>query len=674
MDILNQLSHSPLRALRRLRQSRDHHWLWLGLAIVLAVLPHGRQTPTWIPVVCLLLVGIKLILVYGIQHSQRARWLGMLMRNTLAVLLVLGVYLHYDSLLGRDAGVALLIVLSGFKFLEARRARDLYVSTALGFFLIVTNFFYSQTIGTAVYMAPIVILLVMALLDINDPQRALPVLNKLQRAGIMLLQAVPLMLILFFLFPRVAEPLWGMPEDAFTGTTGLDDIMTPGSISQLSDTNDVAFRVEFHGETPPASARYWRGPVLWDTDGRVWLMGQQRERGKATATQRGNGIDYTLMLEPHDRKWIYALEMPVDIPDGTRLNHDYQLLDDDTIRKRRQYDLTGYTDYRLTGADQVDFERALALPPAAHPKAVALARQWRDEGLDTDAIVDRALGMFHNQTFYYSTTPPLLTGDVVDEFLFETKEGFCEHYAAAFTVLMRAAGIPARIVMGYQGGTLNPVGGYYVVYQRDAHAWTEVWMNDSWQRVDPTAAVSPARIRDGLDGALPDTIAQPLGLDRNSWVGRTLLNLRDNWDALNTQWNQWVLGYTQSRQRVLLNRMGIDYRSWQDLAVWLAAIMGIVIVITAVVVLVKPRDRTDSARRLYNRFCRKLARAGMSRNSYEGPRDFAVRARRRFPACARSITEITERYIAIRYANQSADRDELKQLRTAIGAFRPAVY
>jgi len=501
--------------MRRLLRQGPQFWLWLGAAVILAVMPHARHTPDWIPASCVILVCWKLFRVYIRQPPAPPGWLIRLAQNLLAAGLVLGVYLHFGSLLGRDAGVALLIVLAGFKFQESRRLRDYYVVAALILFLIVTNFFFSQTIGTAGHMLVVMLCLLAGLIDINDPRRALPAVHKLRRSGIMVGQALPLMLILFVLFPRVPGPLWGIPEDAHAGTTGLDDFMTPGSISLLSDSNEVAFRVEFEDEPPPPIQRYWRGPILWDTDGRKWTQGQSRDRADARIIERGEGIDYRITVEPHNRKWIYALEMPLETPGNTELTRDYQLLDDRRIEKRRRHDLTAYTNYRLVGADSVDFERALSLPPNQHPKAVALAREWRDQGLDNEAIIDKALAMFHNQTFYYTLNPPLLTGDTVDQFLFETKEGFCEHYAAAFTVLMRAAGIPTRVVTGYQGGTLNPVGDYYIVRQRDAHAWTEVWINGAWQRVDPTEAVSPARIRDGINVALPEAADDPLGLDRN---------------------------------------------------------------------------------------------------------------------------------------------------------------
>ena len=654
--------------MRYLLRQQPHYWLWLGAAIMLAVLPHSRFTPIWIPTACIVLVLSKLFLVYT-RRPRRGGWAVGLVRNLLAAGLVLGVYLNYGSLLGRDAGVALLIVLAGFKFLESRRNRDIYVLTALGLFLIVTNFFFSQTIGTAGYMLVVVLCLLAGLIDHNDPQRSLPVYYKLRRTGIMLAQALPLMIIVFVLFPRVPGPLWGIPDDAHAGTTGLDEFMTPGSISVLSDSSEVAFRVEFEGEAPPPSQMYWRGPVLWETDGRKWTPGKSRERGTVEALPRGEPVDYQITIEPHNRKWIFALEMPAEAPGETRFNHDYQLLYDDRIHQRRRFDLTAYTDYRLIGADNVDFERALALPPNQHPKTVALAQQWREQGLDTQAIIDKALAIFHNQSFYYSLSPPLLNRDTIDQFLFETKEGFCEHYAAAFSVLMRAADIPTRIVTGYQGGELNPVGDYYIVRQHDAHAWTEVWLNGRWQRVDPTEAVSPERIRAGINTALPESADDPLGMSSDSWLGSTYEMLRNNWDAINNQWNQWVLGYTQDRQRQLLSNMGIDYDNWQELALWLAIAIGVFLSAAGLWILSQGGAHTDSARKLYNRFCKKLGRAGLPRRTYEGPRDYAERAQHHFNSQASTINAITDMYIRIRYADESGRLGELRQ---AIKRFRPA--
>lgn len=647
----------------------NRNLLWLALAIVLAVLPQFQSAPLWIPIACLLLVGWRLLLAYGRNHIPlQGTWIAGLARNLLALGLVLGVYLTFGTLFGRDAGVALLVVLTGFKFLESRWIRDHYVVVSLGLFLILTNFFYSQTVFTAAYMFLVVLMLIATLIDLNDPRARIKPAGKLRGAGQLLGQALPIMLIAFLLFPRVPGPLWGMPDDAHGGVTGLDDEMMPGTISQLSLSNDVAFRVEFSGRIPEQSQLYWRGPVLWDTNGRKWTRGQSRVQGLADIKSEGPSLDYTITIEPHNRNWIFALEMPIEIPGDTRMTRDFQLLAGKPIRQRVRYDLTAYPHYRTVGADQIDFERALALPPDQHPRSVELARSWRAKGLDSKGIIDRALSMFHNETFYYTLSPPLLTGDAVDEFLFDTREGFCEHYAAAFAVLMRAAGIPARIVTGYQGGTMNPIGNYLIVRQYDAHAWVEVWLGEAgWQRVDPTAAVSPARIRDGITTALPDSLIDvPLGLQEGSLAAQVLRHLRNRWDAFNNQWNQWVLGYTQQRQRDLLGRFGID-TDWRELTLWLTGAVMAVFTITAAWLLLRRRETSDAARRIYDRFCRKLARAGIVRRSYEGPRDFAHRASQKLVSKADVIQRITHLYIRTRYGATGGD---LEQLQRAVRGFR----
>lgn len=649
----------------------NRNLLWLALGITLAVLPQFQSAPMWVPAACLLLIGWRLLLAFAHHRVPlRGTWLAGLARNLLALGLVLGVYLTFNTLFGRDAGVALLVVLTGFKFLESQQLRDHYIVVSLALFLILTNFFYSQTVFTATYMFLVVLILIAALIDLNDPGARMQPVTKLSTAGQLIGQALPIMLIAFLLFPRVPGPLWGMPDDAHGGVTGLDDEMMPGAISQLSLSNAVAFRVEFKDRVPGQSQLYWRGPVLWDTDGRRWTRGQSRIQGLVEIRNEGPTLDYTITIEPHNRNWIFALEMPADIPGDTRMTRDLQLLAGKPIRQRVRYDLTAQPYYRTVGADQIDFERALTLPPDQHPRTVALARGWREKGLDSKGIIDQALSMFRNETFYYTLSPPLLTGDAVDEFLFDTREGFCEHYAAAFAVLMRAAGIPSRIVTGYQGGTMNPVGNYLIVRQYDAHAWVEVWLGEEgWQRIDPTAAVSPARIRDGITTALPDSLIDvPLGLQEGSLAAQVLRHLRNRWDAFNNQWNQWVLGYTQQRQRDLLGRFGIN-ADWRELTMWLAGAVTIVFVITAAWLLLRRRETSDAARRIYNRFCRKLARAGIKRHDWEGPRDFGLRAAEHLQHQASTIHTITDRYIAIRYGKHD---DDLNALRAAVNHFTPS--
>lgn len=646
--------------------------LWLALALTLAVVAQFPHTPVWVPAVCLLLLGWKLLLVFWppLKRLQSAAIIRLL-HNMLALLLIIGVYMNFGTLLGRDAGVALLIVLTGFKFLEAHTTRDQYVTTALALFLIVTHFFYSQTLLTGGWMLVVVLLLVTTLVSLNDPDQVLPVRQKMKLSGMLIAQALPLMLIAFVFFPRAPGPLWGLPDDAHSGMTGLSDEMVPGSISQLGQSDEVAFRVEFRDVVPEKSELYWRGPVLWDTDGRKWTRGQSRIKGLAEIHNQGIPVSYSITIEPHDEQWIFALDMPEKAPDGTRLTRDFQMLADKPIRRRDRYDLVAFPDYTTSGADPADFERALALPANRHPRAVALGKRWRENNPDIESIVDKALTLFREQEFFYTLAPPLMTDDPVDEFLFDIREGFCEHYAAALTILMRAAGIPARVVTGYQGGQINPVGDYLVVRQYDAHAWVEIWQDDQgWQRVDPTAAVSPARIRSGISSALPDNLIDvPLGLSRGSFAAELLQQLRDNWDAVNNQWNQWVLGYSQSRQLELLGKIGIGNGGWRELATWLAGIIATLFILLALSLLRPQSRQLDQARRYYEQFCKKLARHGIQRYSHEGPRDFARRAITDIGQQSGSIEEITDRYIEVRYLGHT---DKLQSLRDAVRRFSPS--
>ncbi|RKZ67291.1 MAG: DUF3488 domain-containing protein, partial [Gammaproteobacteria bacterium] len=422
-----------------------------------------------------------------------------------------GIYVHFGTIVGRSAGVSLLVLLAGFKVLEINHHRDFYVSCFLGYFLVVTNFLFTQTIGTAVYMACTIFVMTLSLVSFNDTQKKLSIRASGKITATLLLQSIPVMLVLFLLFPRISGPLWGMPDDTHSGLTGIDDEMSPGSISQLIQSNKVAFRVDFKNTRPVPSQLYWRGPVLLHTDGKTWSRGESEHHAAISLETLSDPVDYTVTLEPHNRKWLYALEMPGHSPEldsaQSWMSSDFQLLTRNPVKRRIRYDMTSYPKYRITGLHKNELQTALQLPKRQHGKTKALMHEWQNEGLSEDQIIDRALKLFNEDNFYYTLTPSLLQKDRVDEFLFETKQGFCEHYASAFVVMMRAAGIPARVVLGYQGGEYNPVGDYLVVHQRNAHAWTEVWkQGQGWSRIDPTAAVSPLRIIEGIESALPDDV------------------------------------------------------------------------------------------------------------------------------------------------------------------------
>ncbi|MGB5261765.1 MAG: DUF3488 and transglutaminase-like domain-containing protein [Gammaproteobacteria bacterium] len=623
---------------------------WLILSLVLVTVPHLLRLPVWIPVIAL---------IFGLW-----RWLaakrqfplpGILIRVILMTAIPVGIFLSYGRLFGRDAGTAWLIALIALKLIELRTHRDAIIVVLIAYFLIITNFLFSQTIPTALYMVLIVTVITSTLIAINYMTHEPPPLReRLRLSATLLAQAVPIMLILFVLFPRVPVQLWSLPEDAHGGISGLDDEMSPGSISELIQSAGTAFRVDFIDPPPPEAQRYWRGPVLWNFDGRRWRSGYGRiPLPPEDFTPLGEPLRYRITLEPHNRRWLFALELPDTLPPGGRLTSDYRLMAAAPVRERIRYDLTSYPDY-LVGEFLSRHARkaALQLPETGIDESTTLARRWRDESQSDREIVQRALRFFNEQPFVYTLRPPLLGNRPVDEFLFETRRGFCEHYASAFTILMRAAGIPARVVTGYLGGERNPIDDYYTVRQSDAHAWTEVWYADQgWVRVDPTTAVAPQRVEQGIGGSVFDTDALPIFVRTRS---NLLKQFRYTLEAINNSWNQWVIGYGERTQRELLAKLGIGLDNWKGMAIGLLAGISVVFSLVAASMLWQHsgRKKTTAELRLYQQFCRKLEHSGISRMASEGPTDFAIRAGSLHPQAAQAIREITDLFISIRYGNR----------------------
>jgi transglutaminase-like putative cysteine protease len=639
-------------------QLRHLFWLLAGLALVAA--PHTPRLPWWLNLLALILVAWRVYLGVG-ERALPMKWL-------LALFVaggMFGVYLTYRTIFGRDSGVALLLVFLSLKLLETHTARDAMVLILLTYFLALTNFFYSQTLPTAGLMLVSVLVNTASLVNFAAPGRALRA--NLKTAGVLLAQAVPVMLILFFLFPRVQGPLWGLPQDAYSGVTGLSDSMSPGLISRLSQSDAIAFRVKFEQDAPPRPQLYWRGPVFWHFDGRTWRAGQYRPFGQVKFEAEGKPYDYEVTLEPHNHNWLFALELGAKVPPNANITADNVLVSRTPVRNRVRYDMRSYTNVTARGNDDADeLEPALQLPRGFNPRARKLAEEWA-ASLNTDAaIARRALSYFREQGFVYTLEPPLLGRDSVDEFLFGTKSGFCEHYASSFVFLMRAAGVPARVVTGYQGGEINPVDQYMIVRQSDAHAWAELWLKGrGWVRFDPTAAASPVRVESGVAAAVPATDPLPL------MARTTLIWLREaryNWDALANKWNQLVLGYNPERQREFLTRVGMNEPSWENMAFTLFwGIGGLLALLTAW--LLRHIRTADPVQRLWLRFCAKLGRKGSARAPHEGPADFVARAAEGHPDKAESIRAIGERYIALRYGGL-ADARALAELRMLVREFR----
>ena len=629
--------------------------LLAGLA--LATLPHVSHLPLWTSAAAAILFVWRLAIAWkGLQLPSK------FVTVTATVAGIAADILTYRTIFGRDAGVTLLVLLLALKLMEMRSQRDIYVVTFLSYFLALTNFFYSQTIPTALLMLFTVYVVTAGLVGFNAPASRLT--ENLRTAGALFLQAGPVMLLLFFLFPRVDGPFWGMPQDAFAGVTGLSNSMSPGAISRLSTSDAIAFRVKFDDKPPPRPQLYWRGPVFWEFDGLTWRPGglPLLQRG-VKFDALGPPVDYELTLEPHNQRWMFALDLPGRLPPRTRVSIDYVLLSVRPIRTRMRYQLRSYPSYRATaGADREDIRQALSYPRGFNPRAQDLAREWRRTRGNDEAILLQAIDFLRNGRYGYTLQPPLLGANTVDEFLFDTKEGFCEHFSSAFVFLMRAAGVPARVVTGYQGGELNPVDGYMIVRQADAHAWAEVWLNDrGWVRVDPTAVAIPLRVNAGIAAAAPQS-APLLMRTRLNWLRK----LRDNWEALGNKWNQWVLGYNPDRQREMMSWFGVRSPSWQTLAMVLFWSVASVIGIIALWLFARYRT-ADPTQRAWLAFCRKLARAGIIRSESEGPLAFSARAAGRLPARADAVRAIANLYVELRYGKAAAS---VAQLRSLVRAFQ----
>lgn len=635
---------------------------WLLATGIAALAPLAPHVPVWLTVSAGATLGWRAWLARHHRPLPR-RWL-------LLVLVIAGsagVFAQFRTLFGQNPGVSLLILLLALKQLETRSVRDGIAIVFLAYFLALAQFFYSQAIPAAFATGIVVLVATATLMSLADARS--PPLAQLRRSGVMLLQAMPLMLLIFVLFPRVQGPLWGLPKDAHTGLTGLSETMAPGSISLLSQSEAIAFRVRFQGPLPERRKLYWRGPVMTEFDGRSWKPVQERPmRALPYPVPASGGIDHEVTLEPHGKHWLFALELPGSLPPDALATPDFQLVAGTPVVARQRYPVTSFPDLDA-GADDRLRGMALALPADSNPRTRALAAGWRKQATSDEELLRMAQTFFLRQGLTYTLAPPLMGTHTADEFLFDTRQGFCEHFANAFAVAMRAAGVPARVVTGYQGGEINPVDGWLTVRQYDAHAWTEVWLSGrGWVRVDPTAISAPTRINVNLAAAVP--LGDPLPLFARADLA-WLRDLRFRWDAVTNAWNQWVLGYNPERQRWLLERLGMPQPDWRRMTAALAVLCGIALLALSAWTLRRRRD-DDPVRAVWDRLSRRLARRGLARRPHEGPMDYAERVAAARPAVAGEIRAIAAAYARLRYADGAdGDCNSFDRLRRRVASFRP---
>jgi transglutaminase-like putative cysteine protease len=620
-------------------------------ALALALAPHVAHLPVWISAAFAGTVLWRLLAEQrGWALPPRALRTGAALGATLAV------FAGYRTLNGLDAGTALLSVMACLKLLETRAPRDHAVLVFVGYLLCLATLLYGETPSRLAFVLLAVWLLTAALARVHRPVGADAPVRPFALAARMLALGLPLAAILFLFVPRLEGRFWAVPARA-GAVTGIGDDMSPGDVASLAQSDEPALRVWFSGVPPPPEQRYWRVQVFEAFDGRAWHHAATRADATPPRVEPdGPAYRYRVVLEPTHRPWLAGLDTVVDFPEGLAqrvrsgvLLRGSRAQAPATVDARLEYELRSAPRASVMRAALPDDlrRRDLDLPAGAAPRARALATRLYAEAGSARAYVTAVLARFHDEPYEYTLDPPPLAGDTTDEFLFATRLGFCEHYAASFTVLMRAAGIPARVVVGYQGGEWNGWGDYLLVAQSSAHAWAEVWLDgEGWVRVDPTAAVAPERVHADARGLATGADRLSRAVGNVAWLARA----RQLVDAARTAWYSGVVNFDASSQQRLLERLGLGDEGLRGLAI--ALTVGFVLAALALAAWLawelRP-PRAEPLARAWREVCMALAGRGLVRAPAEGPLDYARRVAAARPDLARDRGAFADAYVAARY-------------------------
>lgn len=628
----------------------------LLLAIGTALLPLWLKVPSWVGVIS----ALVLLSATGIG-SRLPRWLLLMLVLAAAA----GVVFQHRGLFTRDAGLSLIVLMASFKLLELKSYRDAMLISALSFFLTFVGLLFYQSLAVALYLFLLLPMHTATVLILHRLDGWTGLLTLAKDSGRFVLLALPLVALLYVFFPRLSAPLWRLPGSGITGPT---DSMTIGDVQSLALSDELAFRVKFDGAPPPENERYWRGTVLSDFDGLTWNVGIPHT--PEVLEPLSEPISYQVVLEPTRLRWLYALDIPqsVESTQRTRRAWNATLQLSGPIRQRLEYKVKSVLNYRLAAeANEPALAPYLRLPDRGNPRARSYATELRARYPDATAYTKALLRTINSDNFWYSLQAPELAEDTVDDFWFNHKRGFCEHYANAVTFLLRAGGVPARVVVGYQGGEWNSYGNFLTVRHLDAHAWLEFWRaGDGWVRLDPTSAIAPTRV----DQSYLDRIARRDSLmPFEGWdTAATLVGDAGGWSVI--RWwqeaNRWfeanVTQFNADAQRNWFERLGWPDISKTELIQGLVA--GVLLMmLTSAWLILRARPVRDPVARLYASFCRKLARAGITRQPHETPQEFLRRAQRAFPAERGELRAFIEIYLAVRYADSGAERELKAQWR-----------
>jgi protein-glutamine gamma-glutamyltransferase len=629
--------------------------LWLAAALLFTLPPMFRSLATWVPCLFFLALAMKFWME---PRGYRLRFA--ILKLMLAAVALLIIFASYNSLKGIEPAVSLLVVLISLKVLEAHTAREFQAMVLMGWVLCLCGFFLSQDFAAALCLLTAFALLLVALIQFHRAASPGAFWPPLRTACKLLAQAAPLIVLLFVLFPRIGTGFRFEFRDLRSAGTGFSDRLSPGSIASLANSSGIAFRAEFPGsKTRPTGPMYWRGAVMWHCDGMEWRSPYAPASISRAPNQspRGTTIRQRITLAPHGARWMFALDRPFEIPQGAMLARGDYIWSVQPIRKTRRYDVVSSPEVTRNELTSHERKEALELPASISPAVRELAQSWVAQNSNSRAIVNSALQFFRTQGFRYSLSPGDYKKNDLEQFLFHRRVGFCEHYAASFATLMRLAGIPARVVVGYLGGEYNDLGDFFLVRQADTHAWCEVWLPESgWTRVDPTSVVAPGRASLDLNSFLEGRVASgQMEPRRSAFIARLarsaiFTNIRLAWETLNYEWDTRLLGFDADVQDVFLGSIGIANQGQFFLIVEVLIVAVALLVIYSGWMQLRTRSRVNRVKVLYERFCRKIARLGARRHPCEGPSDFSMRAAQLLPHESERIRQISNTYIGLRYA------------------------
>jgi protein-glutamine gamma-glutamyltransferase len=641
--------------------------LWLAAALLFTLPPFFESLVIWVPWLFLIALAFKFWM-----EPKGYRLRSVVLKLLLVAAAVTAVFVSYSSVKGVEAGISLLVVLMSLKILEAHTAREFRVMVLIGWMLCLCGFFLSQDLSTALCLLVAFALLLVALIQFHRGSSPDAVWSPVRTTCKLLLQAAPLVVLFFLLFPRVNTGLQFELRLLRSTNIGFSDRLSPGSIATLANSSDIAFRAEFPGtNTRPTGPMYWRGLVMWHCDGLEWRApvaprpkspsstpDYTDSSGLTVQSQKIKEIEQRITVPPHGARWMFALDHPMKTVPGAMLARGDYLWSVQPVRKSRRYDVVS-SEIRANDITEAARAEALDVPESISPAVRDLAQSWTLQNHDPRGVVSSALQFFRTQGFSYSLTPGKY--DNLEEFLFRRRVGFCEHYAASFATLMRLAGIPARVVVGYLGGEYNDLGHFVLVRQADAHAWCEVFLPETgWTRVDPTSAVAPGRATLDLTSFLETRVASDqIGTNSIALIARLLrsgvvTNIRFFWQTLSYEWDTRLLAFDADVQEIFLRSTGIASRGIAFVVIEILLVAIALLAIYFAWMQLRTRSRADRVKALYEYFCRKIDRLGVKRNPCEGPLDFARRAAHSLPNESNRIRKIADTYILLRYGLKPA--------------------